>query len=88
MRRPIQNNTERGEIVYDPFLGSGTTLIAAQTMGRICYGLEIDPRYVDLTVRRWQQVTGEKAIRESDGRAFGEITSTDAKEVGDAASLY
>ena len=57
MRRPILNNTKRGEIIYDPFLGSGTTLIAAELTDRICYGLEIDPRYVDLTVVRWQKLT-------------------------------
>ena len=45
MRRPILNHTERGEVVYDPFLGSGSTLIAAEQTGRICYGLDIDPKY-------------------------------------------
>jgi DNA modification methylase len=59
MRRPILNNTVRGDIVYDPFLGSGTTLIAAASTDRICYGLDIDPRYVDVIVRRWQKFTGE-----------------------------
>src|SRR6185503_1635364 len=55
MRRPILNHTERGRAVYDPFLGSGTTLIAAEMTERICYGLEIDPRYCDVIVRRWQE---------------------------------
>lgn len=67
MRRPILNNTRRGEIVYDPFLGSGTTVVAAESAGRICYAMELDPRYVDLSVRRWQQLTGKVAVREADG---------------------
>jgi DNA modification methylase len=70
MRRPILNNSCAGELVYDPFLGSGTTLIAAQTSGRTCVALEIDPAYVDVAVRRWQSFTGKQALRGGDGRAF------------------
>ena len=73
MRRPILNNSERGQVIYDPFLGSGTTLIASESAERICFGLEIDPCYVDVIVRRWQQFAGKQAIRESDGRSFDEI---------------
>jgi DNA modification methylase len=73
MQRPILNNSQRGEMIYDPFLGSGTTLIAAESAGRICFGLEIDPRYTDLIVRRWQQFIGKPAAREADGRSFDEI---------------
>ena len=72
-RRPILNHTERGDVVYDPFLGSGTTLIAAELTGRICYGIEIDPRYVELAVCRWQRLTGRSATLEGDGRSFDEI---------------
>jgi hypothetical protein len=72
-RRPILNHTEPGEVVYDAFLGSGTTLIAAQMNGRICYGLEITPKYVDLIVRRWQDFTRRHATLEGDGRSFNEI---------------
>jgi DNA modification methylase len=75
MRRPILNNTRSGEVVYDPFLGSGTTLIAAQLTDRICYGLEIDPRYADVVVTRWQNLTGCKAKLEGDGRTFDEIAA-------------
>ena len=64
MRRPILNHTQRGQVVYDPFLGSGTTLIAAEHTGRICYGLELDPRYVDVVVQRWQDYTEKVATRE------------------------
>jgi DNA modification methylase len=72
-RPPILNHTEPGEIVYDAFLGSGTTLIAAEMNGRICYGLEIERKYVDLIVRRWQDFTGRPATLDGDGRSFDEI---------------
>jgi DNA modification methylase len=75
MRRPILNNTVRGDIVYDPFLGSGTTLIAAAGTERICHGLDIDPSYADLIVRRWQKFTGLVATLENDGRTFDEISA-------------
>jgi len=73
MRRPILNHTEHGDVVYDCFLGSGTTLIAAELTGRICYGLEIDPAYVDVIVCRWQQLSGRAATLEEDGRTFDQI---------------
>jgi DNA modification methylase len=74
MRRPILNHTERGEVVYDPFLGSGSTLIAAEQTERVCFGVDIDTRYVDVTVLRWQQQTGKQATLDGDGRSFEEIT--------------
>jgi len=73
MRRPILNNSQRGEIIYDPFLGSGSTLIAAESEGRICYGMELEPRYCDMIVKRWEKITGKKAQRVSN-----EITSEQA----------
>jgi DNA modification methylase len=73
MRRPIENNSRAGDSVYDPFLGSGTTLIAAEQSARTCFGLEIDPKYVDVIVRRWQNFTGEKAILSGIKRTFDEI---------------
>jgi DNA modification methylase len=73
MRRPILNHTLRGEAVYDPFLGSGTTLIACEQSERICYGLDIDPKYVDVIVHRWQKLTGKQAKLAGDGRTFNEI---------------
>jgi len=75
MRRPILNNSVRGDIVYDPFLGSGTTLIAAHQTDRICFGIDIDPCYVDVTVRRWQKLTGKPAVLASDGRTFDQLTA-------------
>jgi DNA modification methylase len=53
MSKPIRNNTSEGESVYDPFLGSGTTLMAAEQLDRICYGIELDPAYCDIIVQRW-----------------------------------
>lgn len=70
MRRPICNNSNSGNAIYDPFLGSGTSLIAAQTTQRRCLGIEIDPLYVDIAIRRWQSFAGSQAKREADGRLF------------------
>ena len=69
----IMDVSKRKEIVLDPFLGSGTTLIAAERTGRICYGLELDPQYVDLTIRRWQVFTGKSAQHAASGRSFNEL---------------
>jgi DNA modification methylase len=73
MRRPIINHTKRGELVYEPFLGSGTTLAAAEVTERVCYGLELDPKYADVVVQRWQQLSGKQAVLEGDGRSFEAI---------------
>jgi len=78
MRRPMLNNSSPGQAVYEPFLGSGTTLIAAQSSGRVCFGIEIDPLFVDLVIRRWQVFTGEKAIRACDGICF-EVLDEEAR---------
>jgi len=60
---PILNHTVAGEVVYDPFCGSGTAIIAAEKLGRACCALDIDPRYVHAAVRRWEAFTGQRAIR-------------------------
>jgi DNA modification methylase len=73
MRRPILNHTLPDESCYDPFLGSGTALIAAEQTGRVCYGVELDPKYVDVIVRRWQMYTGKQAVLDGDGRTFDEV---------------
>jgi DNA modification methylase len=75
----IMDCSARGDIVIDPFLGSGTTLIAAERTGRICCGLELDPRYVDTAIRRWHAFTGQIAYRVADGQGFNELE----KEEGD-----
>jgi DNA modification methylase len=69
----IMDASARGEIVLDPFLGSGTTTIAAERTGRICYGIELDPQYVDTAVRRWQAFTGLEAIHGLSRRTFNEL---------------
>ena len=71
----ILDCTERGNIVIDCFLGSGTTLLACERVGRKCYGMELDPKYVVLAIRRWQTLTGEKAINESTNRSFADHES-------------
>ena len=73
MRRPILNHLRRGELVYDPFLGSGTTLAAAELNERVCYGIELDPKYVDVVVQRWQLLTAKHATLDGDARTFDAI---------------
>ena len=73
MRRPILNNSSPGQAVYEPFMGSGTTLIAAETTGRSCYGIELNPAYIDVIVERWQNLTGQTAVLDGDGRSFAEL---------------
>lgn len=75
MRRPILNNSSPGQAIYEPFMGSGTTLIAAETTGRVCFGIELNPVYVDVGVERWQNLTGKTAILDGDGRPFAEIVA-------------
>ncbi len=75
MRRPLLNHLRRGELVYDPFLGSGTTLAAAELNERVCYGIELDPKYVDVIVQRWEALSGKKATLDGDGRSFEQIAS-------------
>jgi DNA modification methylase len=61
MKRPIENNSKPGDAVYEPFSGSGTTIIAAEMTGRKCHAIEIDPAYVDVAIIRWQNFTGQQA---------------------------
>jgi DNA modification methylase len=76
----IMDCTARGDIVLDPFLGSGSSAIGAERTGRRCHGLEIVPIYVDVVVRRWQLFTGESARHAATGRSFNDIE--DEMEVG------
>jgi hypothetical protein len=73
MRRALSNHGGHGVAVYDPFLGSGSTLVAADTLGRVCCGLEMDERYVDVVVRRWQKMSGAEAHLEGDGQSFEQV---------------
>ncbi len=73
MRRPILNNSSPGQAIYEPFMGSGTTLIAAETTGRVCLGIELSPAYVDVAIERWQQFTGEVAELAETGEKFSDL---------------
>jgi hypothetical protein len=73
VRRPVLNHTKPGELVYEPFLDSGTTLAAAEVTQRVCYGLELDPKYADVAVERWQALTGKQATPAGDGRTFDAV---------------
>jgi hypothetical protein len=72
----IKDCTKRGDIVVDAFLGSGTTILAAERTGRVCYGTEIDPAFCDVILRRWEQRTGVAAIHVASGLTFAELTKT------------
>lgn len=73
MARPIRNNSLPGEAIYEPFSGSGSTIMACETEGRRARAVELNPLYVDVAVRRWQEFTGREATLEGDGRSFAEI---------------
>jgi DNA modification methylase len=82
MRRPIENNSKAGDAVYEPFSGSGSTIIAAEMTGRKAYAIELNPGYVDVAIVRWQEFTGEKAVLDGDGRTFAKLR---AKRLGEVA---
>jgi DNA modification methylase len=81
MRRPMENNSHFGDSVYEPFSGSGTTIIAGEIIGRHAHAIEVLPAYVDVAVQRWQAFTGRQATLEGDGRTFGEIANERLREV-------
>jgi DNA modification methylase len=76
MRRPIENNSKPGDHIYEPFSGSGTTIIAAEMLKRICHAIELHPAYVQVAIARWQEFTGKKATLEGDGRSFDELVAS------------
>lgn len=71
--RAIKNSTDEGETVMDMCIGSGTTLIACEKTSRICYGIDINPKYIDITIERWEKGTGNSAVRLEDGKKYGEL---------------
>ena len=75
MRRAIINNSARGDAVYEPFAGSGSTLIAAESVGRVCLAMEIDPRYCDVVIGRWQHLAKGPARLADDGRSFADVAA-------------
>ena len=81
IRDALLDVSARGEIVLDPFLGGGATLMAAETSGRVAYGMELDSLYVDVALRRWCAATGADPIRETDGVSLRELESRTVAEV-------
>ena len=75
MKRPIENNSSPGQAVYEPFCGSGTTIIAAEMTGRSCLAIELSPAYVDVCVLRWQAFTGQEALLEATAQTFAELAA-------------
>jgi DNA modification methylase len=73
MRRPIVNNSSPGQAIYEPFCGSGTTLIAAQQTSRTCLAMELSPNYCDVIVQRWQDFTGKQAVLDGSGQSFADV---------------
>jgi DNA modification methylase len=73
MRRPMINNSVTGDAIYEPFAGSGTTVIAAESTGRVCLAMEIDPRYCDVIVERWQRFTGKDAVLAGGAASFAGV---------------
>ena len=76
----ILDVTRRGDTVFDGFLGSGSTLMACEQTSRVCYGMEIDPAYIQVIIRRWEKATGKEAVRESDGLTFQQARDRHAAE--------
>lgn len=70
---PIRKHLQPNEICYDPFAGSGPQIIAAEMTGRSCHAIEIDPAYIDVCLKRWQDFTGEQARLDNDGRTYEQI---------------
>lgn len=79
MKRPIENNSNPGQAVYEPFSGSGTTIIAGEMTGRPVHAIELAPEYVDVGVIRWQEFTGQQAILEATGQTFEQVRSQRAE---------
>jgi DNA modification methylase len=73
MRRPIVNNSSPGQAIYEPFSGSGTTIIACEKEARVAFAIELEPAYVDVAVTRWQNFAGKQATLAGDGRRFEEV---------------
>jgi DNA modification methylase len=73
--RPIKKHTKPGDVVFEPFCGSGSQTIAAERTGRRCRAIEISPPFVDVAIRRWQKATGQEATLDGDGRTFNEVAA-------------
>jgi DNA modification methylase len=69
---PLLNHTRRGDCIFDPFIGSGTSVIATEKTGRRCLGVELEPRYVQVTLQRWERFTGQTAVKVAEGEGDGQ----------------
>ena len=85
MARPIRNNSSPGQVVYEPFSGSGTTIIACEMEGRVCHAIELNPAYVDVAVKRWQDFTGKEATLEATGESFLRVENGKGENEQDVA---
>lgn len=83
----MRDVTMRGDRVLDSFLGSGSTLIAAEETGRICHGVELDPLYVDVAIKRWQNLTGRDAVHAQSGVPFDEMSEGSSSDMGVSARV-
>ena len=86
VERAIRNSSRPGDTVLDCFGGSGSTLIAAEKSSRHARLIELDPKYVDVIVRRWQDYTGQEAKRAGDGARFGEERGRDSESAAQASA--
>ena len=80
MRKPVENNSSEGQAVYEPFCGSGTTIIACEQTNRFCFAVEISPSYVDVIIKRWQNFTNGDAILEATGQTFRALEAENGRE--------
>ena len=87
MARRNRSNACAGQAVYEPFCGSGTTLIAAEIEGRTCHAIELSPGYVDVTIQRWQSFTGLEARLTANARIFAEVAVERLQEASDAGPV-
>lgn len=85
MKRPIENNSSPGQAVYEPFSGSGTTIIAGEMTGRHIYAIELNPAYVDVAVKRWQDFTGKQATLDGSDTTFDQMTEERINKAENAA---
>jgi DNA modification methylase len=89
MLRAIQHNSRQGDAVYDPFVGSGTTIIAAEESGRRCYAMDIEPRYCAIAIERWQNWTGQEAVLEATGEPYSHVMEARKRAAAaEAAGAY
>ncbi|HSR78746.1 MAG TPA: DNA methyltransferase, partial [Xanthobacteraceae bacterium] len=82
----LERVSERGQLIFDPFIGSGTTTIAAEMTGRVCHAIEISPAYCDVTIQRWQAFTGQPATRLSDGETYASVSNGRTSTKADRAA--